>query len=297
MPIHDFYITKVTALCDTYQKLKQGKESLLRIIDEAELSEQIYNSNAIENSTLTLFETERILLEMEVSRNISIREIFEAKNLARVMQYLGNLPEKKILDTEMICFIHQMLLMNISDDIAGRFRQENEYVRVGTYIAPDPIKVPYLILNTLEDFNASNAYFLDAIAQFHLAFESIHPFNDGNGRIGRVLINYLLSLKGLPPIIIRNSEKQSYYSAFKEYQQGNKQATAAMEKVLLLGFLESLNKRITYLQASTIIPLAQYAREHKRPLNNLSNMAKRQTIPAFREQGVWKIAESFVLTS
>ena len=70
-----------------YDQLRKGKESLLKIIDESELSESVFNSNAIENSTLTLKETERILLELEVSRNVSVREVFEAKNLARVMEY------------------------------------------------------------------------------------------------------------------------------------------------------------------------------------------------------------------
>src|SRR4030067_2518657 len=70
-----------------YDQLRKGKESLLKIIDESELSEIVFNSNAIENSTLTLKETERILLELEVSRNVSVREVFEAKNLARVMEY------------------------------------------------------------------------------------------------------------------------------------------------------------------------------------------------------------------
>jgi len=62
--------------------------SLLKLIDESELSESVFNSNAIENSTLTLKETERILMEMGISRNVSVREVFEAKNLARVLEYI-----------------------------------------------------------------------------------------------------------------------------------------------------------------------------------------------------------------
>ena len=78
---------KIKELKTEYERLAKGRESLLDIIDESELSESVFNSNAIENSTLTLKETERILLEMEVSRNVSVREVFEAKNLARVMEY------------------------------------------------------------------------------------------------------------------------------------------------------------------------------------------------------------------
>ena len=78
---------EITNLKAEYDRLAKGKESLLKIIDEAELPESVFNSNAIENSTLTLIETERILLEMEVSRHVSVREVFEAKNLAQVMEY------------------------------------------------------------------------------------------------------------------------------------------------------------------------------------------------------------------
>ena len=70
-----------------FDALKKGKDSLLTILDEAEIPENVYNSNAIENSTLTLKETEKILLEMELSRDVSLWEVFEAKNLARVIEY------------------------------------------------------------------------------------------------------------------------------------------------------------------------------------------------------------------
>jgi len=72
---------RVKALKERYDSLRRGKGDLLKLIDEAEISESVYNSNAIENSTLTLKETERILLELEVARDVSTREIFEAKNL------------------------------------------------------------------------------------------------------------------------------------------------------------------------------------------------------------------------
>src|SRR3989338_7004446 len=73
-----------------FDSLKTNKESLLVMIDETEIPENVYNSNAIENSTLTLKETEKILLEQELAREVSIREVFEARNLARVIEYKRN---------------------------------------------------------------------------------------------------------------------------------------------------------------------------------------------------------------
>ena len=295
MSIHAHYKKRVDLLVQTYQQLKQGKESLLQIINEAEISEQVYNSNAIENSTLTLQETEKILLEMEMSRDVNVREVFEAKNLARVMQYVWTKAPLKKLDPETLLFIHHMLLTNISDEIAGRFRVENEYVRIGAYIAPDPKKVAGLIENLFNTYDANTGYSLDAISLFHLGFETIHPFCDGNGRIGRVIINYQLHNLDFPSIIIRDNEKQLYYKAFKEYQRGNMKATGDMEKIIALAFLESLHKRIAYLRGDSIVTLADFAKNNGLKQNALTNKAKRQTIPAFRERGVWKISEGALI--
>jgi Fic family protein len=279
---------QIRKLRTEYALLCKGKESLLKIIDESELSESVFNSNAIENSTLTLKETERILLELEISRDISVREVFEAKNLARVMEYTRSKSGDSELTSELLLLLHKMLLGNINDDYAGRFRGPGEYVRVGTYIAPAPEKVESMIESILIDYSAdAETYVVDRIAKFHLAFESIHPFCDGNGRMGRVIINYQLARVGFPSIIIRNKEKRDYYEAFGEYHGSKK--TKPMETIVSLSIMESLHKRLAYLRGDTIVPLADFAKRQKKSINTLLNAARRQTIPAFREKGVWKI--------
>ena len=275
-----------------YDLRKKGKDSLLVLIDEAEIPESVYNSNAIENSTLTLKETEKILLEMEVSRQVSLREVYEAKNLARVMSYVRNKIIEKELDKEMLLLLHQMLIGGIDDRIAGRFRGKNEYVRVGTHIAPPPEHVERMIEAIFDNYSSDlNSFFSDKIAQFHLEFETVHPFNDGNGRIGRVIINYQLQRLGFPVIIIRDKEKMEYYRSFGEYRYDKK--AKIMEKIIALALIESLHKRVAYLKGETIIPLIEYARKHRQSGPAVLNAAKRQNIPAFREKGVWKIGATF----
>jgi len=283
---------KVSTLKKEYDTLKKDKGSLLRIIDESELSESVYNSNAIENSTLTLKETEKILLEMEVSRNVSLREVFEAKNLARVMEYVHIISQNKEISKELILLLHKMLVTNIDDAIAGRFRASGEYVRVGTHIGTAPEHIVHLIEESLVTYTSNHSkYFLDKIAQFHLEFEAIHPFNDGNGRIGRVLINYQLYRHGFPGIIIRNKDRSKYHKTFDLFN--DKKDAKSMEKMVALALMESLHKRIGYLKGETIITLADYAKKIQKPASTFLNAASRQTIPAFREKNVWKIAESF----
>jgi uncharacterized protein with PhoU and TrkA domain len=113
-----------------YQKAKKWKESLLEMIDGVELSESVYNSNAIENSTLTLSETEKILLDMKTTKNLHIREVYEARNLSKVIEYVRTKAKYEELSLELILLVHQILLTGINDEFAGRLRKPGEYVRV-----------------------------------------------------------------------------------------------------------------------------------------------------------------------
>ena len=283
----------IRALKREYDTLRQGKVSLLSMIDEVEIAESVYNSNAIENSTLTLEETERILLEQMLSRHVSVREVFEAKNLARVTEYKRTVAKNSELNKNLILLLHQMLIGGIDDAIAGRFRQQGEYVRVGTHIAPAPEHVERMIENILVEYSSDlDSYFLDKIARFHLDFETIHPFCDGNGRLGRVIINFQFLQLGFPRLIIRNSEKERYYRAFRDYGNGKK--TKTMEGILALALMESLHKRLSYLKGEAIIRLSDYIKRNGLSAPAVTNAARRQTIPAFREKGVWKIGEEFV---
>lgn len=283
---------RIQALKEKYDTLRKGKESLLAMVDEAEIPEAVYNSNAIENSTLTLKETEKILLEMEVSRDVSVREVFEAKNLARVVGYIRSKSQETEINKETILLLHQMLIGGIDDNIAGRFRKHGEYVRIGTHVAPAPEHVERMTESILFAYsNDLNSYFLDKIAKFHLDFETIHPFNDGNGRIGRVIINYQLQRFAFPGIILRDKEKKDYYKAFGDYRDVKN--TKTMEKIIALALLESFHKRTTYLKSEIIITLADYVKKNKKSAPAISNAARRQNIPAFREKGVWKIGEDF----
>ena len=147
---------RILSLQKRYVEASFGKDSLLKLIYESEVSEQVYNSNAIENSTLTLDETEKILLQINLDRYITEREIFEAKNLARVVLYIDTKAKEQELTLEVILSLHKMLIANIRDDIAGRFRQDGEWVRVAGYIAPDPKEVVGRLEKMLARYNADS---------------------------------------------------------------------------------------------------------------------------------------------
>jgi Fic family protein len=282
---------KIDVLRGRYYKVALNKEQLLKIITESEISEHVFNSNAIENSTLTLEETDRILHEINCDRFISAREMFEAKNLGRIISYIDKKAKEEELNINLLLFLHKILLSNINDDIAGRFRKDNEFVRVGSHIAPNPKEVIKRLEDMFVEYNSTpSENFIKRLAKLHLVFEYIHPFCDGNGRIGRVISNYLLIREGYVPINIKFIDREEYYQAFREFDWDKK--TDIMEKIIGKALTNSYHKRLSYLEDSEIVLLSDYAKRKKLSYPNLINKAKRQTIEAFLEKGEWKIAFS-----
>jgi Fic family protein len=278
----------INRLRERYYTSAIGKESLIKILCEAEISEQVYNSNAIENSTLTLEETEKILLQIDLDRYVNERETFEAKNLARVVSYIETRAKEQELTLDVILLLHKMLISNIRDDIAGRFRIDDEWVRVASHIAPDPKEVEERLEKMLAEYNANrHENVIKRIARLHLIFEQTHPFVDGNGRIGRVINNYLLIREGFVPVNIKFIDRKMYYAAFEEFNE--KDTCKIMEEIVGKALTNSYHKRLAYLEGARIVTLAEYAKEYKISHSNLINKAHRQTIEAFIEKGIWKI--------
>src|SRR3989338_11394956 len=278
----------IQSLRDRYYRALSGKEALVELITEAEIPEHVYNSNAIENSTLSLEETEKIILQIDLDRFVSERELFEAKNLARVVEYIDKRAKEQELNGEGILFLHKMLISNISDEISGRFRQGEERVRVGTHIAPHASEIPELMKKMIAEYNASShEHIVRRIARLHLSFEWAHPFIDGNGRIGRAINNYLLIREGYVPINIKFIDRARYYDAFKEFQTNSK--TRVCEEIVGRALTASYHKRLAYLEHKKIVTLSEYAKESRLSHSNALNKAKRQTIEAFIEKGDWKI--------
>ncbi|CAN5686027.1 hypothetical protein BH11PAT2_BH11PAT2_04010 [soil metagenome] len=282
--------SKINFLRERYYKAASGKSALIQLVSEAEIPDQVYNSNAIENSTLSLEETEKILLQIDLDRYISEREIFEAKNLARVVSYIDKRAKEQELSEEVILSLHKMLMSNIRDEIAGRFRKDDEYVRVGSHIAPAPKEINRDLEKMFSEYNAaSHESIIKRVARLHLAFEYLHPFCDGNGRIGRVINNYLLIREGYVPINIKFIDRKKYYEAFKEFDERG--ATSIMEEIVAKALTNSYHKRLAYLEGKKIVSLAEYAKTHKLSHSNLINKATRQTIEAFLEKNMWKIGD------
>ena len=192
-----------------------------------------YNTNAIEGSTITLEET-RELLHNKISPNKPIRDVKETEEHSEV--FLKMLQKKERITNELLLEWHKDIFAQTKDDISGRFREH--LVRVGSYLAPDWQDVKKM-MNELVEFigNNKNMNPVELSARLHYKFEKIHPFSDGNGRIGRLLMNYILWWDGYPMLIIEKVKRKQYYKALTKDEEG-------FVNYFIRKYLREHNKRI-----------------------------------------------------
>ncbi|AJF62282.1 MAG: hypothetical protein QT11_C0001G0125 [archaeon GW2011_AR20] len=205
---------------ELYKKLEKIKENFQKewkkipnSVREKELQEIAiaftYNTNAIEGSTITLSETRQIIKEI-IAPNKDLRDIKETESHYKV--FLEMLKKKESITNDLLLKWHKNIFGETKKEIAGKYR---EYlVRVGDYIAPDWQDVKNLMSNLVKSINKSKSNSVELAARAHYKFESIHPFGDGNGRIGRLLMNYILWYNKYPMMIIEYKKRQAYYKAF-----------------------------------------------------------------------------------
>ncbi len=216
-------------------------------IREVFLVEHTYNSNAIEGNTLTLQETALVLQGITIDRK-PLKDHIEAVGYKEAFQYVEEIAkqDKPLTDYE-IKSIHSLVLANRPED-KGTFRRVN--VRIAGAMT-EPVQ-PYLIKpkveELLEDYNnwAKTMHIVERVALFHLRFESIHPFIDGNGRTGRLLMNLQLIKEGLPAVNIKYSDRRSYYDAFDEYARMG--SADAMTKLIGEAFVARLRDMVEVLK-------------------------------------------------
>lgn len=168
-----------------------------------------YNTNAIEGSTITLEET-REIIEDKISPNKPLRDVKETEAHSSV--FLEMLRKKEKISEELILKWHKNIFGMTKSDIAGKYR--DYLVRVGNYIAPDWQDIHNLMKEFFNSFDKLKINPVELSARMHYRFERIHPFGDGNGRIGRLIMNKILWDNDYPMIIIEYKKRKSYYRAF-----------------------------------------------------------------------------------
>ena len=226
-----------------FSKIDQLKEQLasLRPLNDTELKrlreefmiENTYNSNAIEGNTLTLRETALILQEGVTIAQKPIKEHLEAIGHKDAFEYVVTLADTHSPLTErVIKDIHSLILMNDANN-KGVYRSVPVRILGANHTPPQPDLVPVQMEQLIADYETMKRekHIIEAIAEFHLRFEGIHPFIDGNGRTGRLVLNLELMKAGLLPVNVKFADRALYYSCFDEYYSDQRSADRMIELI------------------------------------------------------------------
>ena len=190
-------------------------DGILRKLQNNLRTEFIYNSNAIEGNTLTLRETDIILQFGITVKGKSLKEHNEVKGQEYALDFLNEvLKKEEPLSIRLIREFHALIL-NDDKDNRGRFKQENNTILGAKFQTTPFYKVEEKLQELIDNFNESDKNLIEKVAKFHNDFEMVHPFNDGNGRTGRLLMNLELMKNGYPITIIKNEDRDDYYQALE----------------------------------------------------------------------------------
>lgn len=234
-------ILELKAILDKKRPLTEGELERLR---EEFTIEYTYNSNAIEGNTLTLRETDMVLKGLTVDKK-PLKDHMEAIGHKEAFDYIMDLvKEKTPINEYIIKQIHYLVLADKPQD-RGTYRKIPVSILGAKHTPVQPHLIEPKMKELLKlDFNDGED-FISKLARFHVEFEAIHPFIDGNGRTGRLLINLELMKLGYPPIDIKFSDREAYYDAFDSYHV--KKDLKPMINLFSKYLLERLQKYISII--------------------------------------------------
>lgn len=217
--MNNLTFARVNELRDKLKTLRPLTQTELKRLRENFIIEDTYNSNAIEGNSLTLRETAMILKEGITIGEKPIKDHLEAIGHRDAFEYVMTLADAKTPLTErVIKDVHSLVLMNDALH-KGIYRNIPVTITGAMNIPPQPYLVPIQLEQLLSDYDGmkQNKHIIEAIAEFHLRFEGIHPFIDGNGRTGRLILNLELIKAGLLPVNIKYTDRRKYYDCFDAY--------------------------------------------------------------------------------
>lgn len=216
--------TDIDNLKDKLRSMRSLNQTELKRLREEFMIDNTYNSNAIEGNTLTLRETALIIQEGITIAEKPIKEHLDVIGHKDAFDYITALAEKNTVITEhIIKNIHSLVLMNDADN-RGIYRRIPVSILGAAHTPPEPYLVPERMERLIADYNRARRekHVIEAVSEFHLQFEGIHPFIDGNGRTGRLILNLELIKAGYLPVNIKFSDRKKYYDCFDEYETSSK---------------------------------------------------------------------------
>lgn len=276
---------------DKLRPIPQGQIQRLR--EQIEI-EWIYNSNAIEGSTLTLRETQLILEQGLTVGGKSLREHFEVINHREAIKYVDGLVKKKTdLTGYQVRQIHQLVLKEVDDENVGKYRSTEVRIAGATHVPVEAWKISQE-MQAWEAWvkgAATNHHIIEVAAMAHHRFVAIHPFVDGNGRTARLVMNVLLMQVGYPPTVIMKTNRRQYYRVLGQADNGNSKPLVnfvgrAVERSLTL-YLEAVVPKDRPGKDDQWIPLREAIKGTTYSQEYLSLLARKGRLEAVKRGRVW----------
>jgi Fic family protein len=209
-----------------FQKSKNYKNVVADILNHPDIRDQFilkltYHSNSIEGSTLTELDTATVIFDNVALPNKSLNEQLEAKNHQTALNYLfGYIAKKGTINEEFILKLHGILMNGILSD-AGLYRRSAVRIVGANLPTSNYLKIPKLMPPLVSEAAEKTKDIIGLSAKIHSLFEQVHPFSDGNGRVGRLLLNAMLLQANFTPAIIRQEQKRLYYAYLYKAQTKN----------------------------------------------------------------------------
>lgn len=177
-----------------------------------------YDTQRIEGSKLTLKDTANLLEKGITPREKPIRDIKEAEAHKKVFYEM--LKHEKDLSLQIVLYWHKKLFTNTQEDIAGKIREHGVQISLSKFVPPSPVELQILLKEFFDWYNQNKNKInpIELAALVHLKFVTIHPFSDGNGRISRLMMNFVLNKYGFPMINIAYTKRSGYYNALERSQ-------------------------------------------------------------------------------
>lgn len=240
--------SKINALAEELKSMRPLNETELKRLKDEFIIENTYDSNAIEGNTLTLRETALVLEGVTIGEK-PLKDHLEAIGHKEAFEYVTELADRNTPLTEsVIKDIHTLVLMNDREN-KGKYRSVPVRISGALHTPPQPYLVAPQMETLIKDYQTIKAskHIIEAVAELHLRFEGVHPFIDGNGRTGRLILNLELIKAGLLPVNVKFSDRRKYYDCFDKYY-GDNHSAAEMTELIARYEETELEKRLAILK-------------------------------------------------
>ncbi len=274
-------------------ELRPLSETLLQKLRERFEVEMTYNSNAIEGNTLTLKETYWVIKQGITVKGKPLQDHLEAKNHKEALDFLYELIGHKnqpTISEHLIKTLHSLIIQEINKEISGKYRNKDVFITGTDHTPPSALEVPVKMYELIK-WAGKNHKKMDIVefsAIFHHRFVHIHPFEDGNGRTGRLAMNVFLMQYGFPLVIIQKNDRQKYYKVLSMADNGDYKPLANFIGQAVLRSLNIyLDTLIPAKEKNKWITLAEAVKYCSYSQAYLGKLAKEGKIDAHKQKRNW----------